>query len=243
MNGKLAFLLVVLALPGVFAVSWLALPLLVAGRELPVPLATLQIASALQGAVLATVCAFAGALLAPRVGLRAPHLEALATRGSLSLPTRAQLLLGGAGGVLGGVILVGFDALAPEALAQLRDNGEIPLAARLLYGGITEEVLVRWGGMSVLAWIGWRLLQGGRGEASGLVMGAAVGLSALVFGLAHVPSAVAMAGAASLPLIVYVTFANAAFGGIAGMLFWRCGLEAAMLAHILAHLFAYVVRG
>lgn len=243
MNWRLTFLLVALALPGVFAVSWLAVPVLVAGRELPVPLATLQVVSVLQGTVLTVLAACVGALVVHRVGLGAPFLEAIVAGRFGSASVRILIGPGVAGGIFGAAILVAFDWLAPDSLAQLHDRGSIPIVARLLYGGITEEVLVRWGGMSVLAWIGWRLLQGGRGKASGLVMWSAVVLSAVAFGVAHVPAVNAVAGAAPLSIVLYVTFVNAAFGGIAGILFWRCGFEAAMLAHILAHLLAYIARG
>ncbi len=36
-------------------------------------------------------------------------------------------------------------------------------------------------------------------------------------------------------IIAYVIIANALFGIVAGFLYWRRGLESAMIAHMLAH--------
>jgi hypothetical protein len=38
-----------------------------------------------------------------------------------------------------------------------------------------------------------------------------------------------------MPLVVYVISANSLFGFVAGFLYWRRGLEAAMIAHMFAH--------
>lgn len=110
------------------------------------------------------------------------------------------------------------------------------MAARLLYGGITEELLLRWGLMSALLWLFWRLLQHGSGRPSMLSVALAVVAAALLFGLGHLPAAQALTGGLTLPIVAYVVGANAVFGVLAGWLFWRFGLEAAMLAHATAHL-------
>ena len=44
-----------------------------------------------------------------------------------------------------------------------------------------------------------------------------------------------LAGGLTAPIVVYVITANSIFGTVAGFLYWRRGLEAAMIAHISAH--------
>jgi len=44
-----------------------------------------------------------------------------------------------------------------------------------------------------------------------------------------------LAGSLTLPLVIYVITANSIFGIAAGFLYWKKGLEAAMIAHIFAH--------
>ena len=66
-------------------------------------------------------------------------------------------------------------------------------------------------------------------------MAAAVVFSALQFALGHLPAAHAAAGALTPAVLAFVLVGNTAFGLVAGVLFARYGLEAAMLAHLLAH--------
>lgn len=243
MNWKLTSLIILLATPGSIAISWLALPLLVEGKDLSVPMETLQVAAAVQSILLVALASVVGALLSAKVGLSAPVLSAIVSRGNIRSALLPQLLPGVIGGLFGAVVIIGFYAWLPGELAVLQASGSIPLAARVLYGGVTEEVLIRWGLMTLVAWAAWRMLQRGRGEPSATVVWLAIGISALLFGVSHVPSVVTAIGAVSSSVVVYVTVGNAMFGIAAGYLFWRYGLEAAITAHVLAHLLAYAVRG
>ncbi|HYD94476.1 MAG TPA: CPBP family intramembrane glutamic endopeptidase [Noviherbaspirillum sp.] len=233
------FLIWLAGIPGVAAISWLVLPLLLEGRPLPAPQSVISITSAVQSALLLALAAWTGAKLASQVGLHAPVLQAAAD-GRLDMDgLRSQLLPGVIGGVLGAAILVAFARFAPEQLASLQERFSFPLVARVLYGGITEEILVRWGLMTAMVWIGWRLFQGGAGTPSALIVWLPILLSALAFGALHLPVVAAMLGPLPASLSAYIVLANAAFGIVAGFLFWRYGLEAAMLAHVIAHLGAF----
>mgnify|MGYP004702341191 CR=1 FL=1 len=241
MNWRLAVLLTLFAVPGVIASSWLALPLLVDPKAIPVPLETIQIVTAAQGVVFVALATTLGAVLGQKVGLAAPALTAMISGGRVFEALRPQILPGFVGGAFGAVTLLGFYTFAPEALAQ--NKPAIPLAVRVLYGGITEEVLIRWGLMTVLVWIGWRVFEAGHGKASRAVVWAAITLSALLFGVAHVPSVTSILTTVSASVVVYIIAGNAVFGVLAGYLFWRFGLEAAISAHVLAHVLAYAVQG
>jgi len=96
--------------------------------------------------------------------------------------------------------------------------------------------------MSAMAWVLWRVVQRDRSKPSVWIFWAAIAGSALLFGAGHLPAAFAMAGAPSAGLVVYIVGANAAFGIVAGYLFWRHGLEAAMIAHLLAHAVLMALR-
>lgn len=243
MTWKTTLWLVLLALPGVAAASWLVVPLLVDASTLPVPLEAVQLGSALQGALGVLFAAFIGAKLAPTVGLSAPVIRALASGERVTDALRPQLVPGLLGGALGALVLVAFPLLAPDALLAIQPKTAIPIAVRLLYGGITEEVLIRWGLMTALAWGIWKLFERRSPKPSSRAIGTAIVVSSVLFGLAHLP-ALAQPGV-DLPFVVVasVTVANAVFGIVAGSLFWRYGLEAAMLAHAVAHLLAFLVHG
>lgn len=243
MNWKIAALLVLIALPGVFATSWLALPLLVDVSKIPVPLETVQIATALQSTLLVLVAAFIGATFAPSVGLSTPAISALATGSNWLEAMRRLLLPGLVGGYFEAAVIVGFYALSPVPLRSAQPDTSLPLAVRVLYGGITEEVLVRWGLMTAIAWVGWKVLQRDMEQPSPGVMWAAVVVSALVFGLSHIPSVAQSLPALSASVGAYITIGNALFGLVAGYLFWHYGLEAAITAHVSAHVLAFIIRG
>jgi hypothetical protein len=44
-----------------------------------------------------------------------------------------------------------------------------------------------------------------------------------------------MLGETSVPVILFVIVANSVFGIVAGYLYWKFGLESAIIAHILGH--------
>lgn len=218
----------------------------------PVPLAVLQ-ATASAGAseatvrllllvnplLLATLMALAGATVAHRVGFTS-HLAAT-RRGHFgwALPAAA--------GIGTGVLLALADAVLTPALGRawqefLAGQGRAPLlpalAVGVLYGGLTEEVMMRWGLMSLVASLlartssRWR-----RDPGAGLpswVAWIAIVVAALLFAAGHLPALAQLAE--PTPALVGRTLAlNLAAGVLYGWLFWRRGLEAAMLGHACTH--------
>lgn len=234
---RLGTALWLLGMPGVVAVVWALLPPLKVNEALlPLPLWAVVLLSGLQTAVLLALAVAVGVWLAPRVGLRAPAVSAWLVGQPIGSALRAQSLPGVLGGVAGAAWLWALSWVMPAALQPSDPASAMPLVVKLLYGGITEELLVRWGVMTLLLWLGWRVVQRGQGQpGKGLVAGAVL-LSALLFALGHLPAAQALAGALTVPVVVFVLVGNTAFGLVAGWLYARHGLEAAILAHVLAHL-------
>jgi membrane protease YdiL (CAAX protease family) len=64
---------------------------------------------------------------------------------------------------------------------------------------------------------------------------AAIVVSEIVFGLGHLPTAFHLFPATGLMVVAYVIIGNALFGFVAGYLYWKRGLESAIVAHMLAH--------
>ena len=134
-----------------------------------------------------------------------------------------------------GVLLVVLTKIAPAEIAKIGQAFDIPLVAKLLYGGVTEEVIMRWGLMSALVWLPWRLLQGRNGLPRAKYVIGAIVCAGLLFGAGHLPAVVAMGVPLTAPVLAYIIFGNAVPGMLFGALFWRKGLEAAIIAHALAH--------
>ena len=143
---RLGALLWLLGLPGVVAVVWALLPPLQANAALlPLPLWAVLLLSGLQTAVLLALAVAVGVWLAPRVGLRAPVVSSWLVGQPIGPALRVQSLPGIVGGVVGAAWLWVLSQVAPAALQPSDPASAMPLVVKLLYGGITEELLMRWG--------------------------------------------------------------------------------------------------
>ena len=237
---RLGLVLWLAGMLGVVVITVTVLPQIMEMVVIPAPLWAVSLASLAQSSVFLALAVWAGVALGPAVGLRAPAFESAVTNRPLAPALRAQLLPGLAAGVLAGVLLLVVGRYAPAALVEVQERFELPILARLLYGGITEELLLRWGLMTVLVWLAWRFLQHRRGSPGAAFIWLAIGVSALLFGAGHLPAAAALVGELTGEVVAFVVVANTAFGVLFGYLFWRYGLEAAMIAHAMAHLVSYV---
>lgn len=234
--------LFMLGLTGVASLPLTLLPALRAAQAMPpeMPPALLAVLMLIQPLLLLLAATALGAGLAHRVGLHA-LLTSEATPTRLALLRRCVPLAAGLG-LLFAVVTVLLDQamqpwLSPQWKAAAAESASLPWSALLggvLYGGITEEILLRWGLMSLFAWAGWRLFGRGNALPSPAAMWGAIALAALLFGLGHLPAAAAVAPL-DAPLVVRTVLLNALGGMVFGWLFWRCHLEAAMLAHASTH--------
>ncbi len=213
-----------------------------AGTEIPMSISMLKLVGLIQPAVILSVAVLVGVALASKVGLSSPVAEAAASGGDAVSALKPQIIPGIVGGLAGGVALVSIAAmlkpfLTAEMLARLGALGNaLPLPVRLLQGGITEEVLLRWGLMTLLVWAAWRLFQKGKDRPKPSYVVGAILVSSLIFAVGHMPLAFMLFPEPTLPLVLFVIFANSAFGLIAGYLYWKKGLESAMIAHALTHI-------
>jgi membrane protease YdiL (CAAX protease family) len=229
---------------GSVAITTMVLPQLLGQvREpLPAPLWLISLASLVQSGILLALAAWAGVRLTPSVHLRAPVFEALVTGRPIARALKPQLLPGLIAGVVGGISLFLAFRHAPAAVAQVQERFAIPIVARVLYGGITEELLLRWGLMTALVWLAWRFLQQRRGPVRAGLVWLAIGVSALLFAAGHLPAASILVGTLDVAVVGFVIGVNTAFGLLFGYLFWRHGLESAMIAHALAHAVSFLAN-
>lgn len=201
----------------------------------------LATAALAQSGVLLALAVATGAALGPAVGLGAPAISAALSGASAWPALRRQCGPALFGGLAVAALLVMLTRSAPAALRELGTSYELPLVVKLLYGGVTEELLVRFGLLTFLVWAPWRLCrarsQGPR--ATWFVLG--IVLSALLFGAGHLPTVVALGSSLSAAVVVHVLLGNGLAGVVFGVLFWRWGLESAIGAHMLAHAVSSVV--
>jgi CAAX prenyl protease-like protein len=209
--------------------------------ELPLPVPLLVLAALVQNGVIFGAAIAVGLVLAPRIGTGAPLL---ASRfGGEILPKRPPRLARAAviGFVLGTILaLVDAVVFLPNVPAVIAKLGQvIPLWKRLLagflYGGVAEELLMRLFLFSLVAWLLGKLWASADGRPTAGAFWMANLLVAVLFALGHLPATQLLAPLTTL-IIVRSLVLNGVASATFGWLFWRRGLEAAMVAHACAHL-------
>jgi hypothetical protein len=232
-------------LPGLCAMAAASLLLLPVERLIPagsgphaMPVLLMRLATVVQPALLLALGLWLGWRLAPGLGLGVPLLTARAAGKPVWPLLQERLPAIAAVALLAALLLAVWVRLVVPRLfagSPLMDF-QVPLLTRLAYGGIGEEVMMRWGLLSALAAAGLKL---GLGRSRALAVAAV--LAALLFGAGHLPLLAAMAQQAPAWAAPAVVLANAVPGLMFGLLFIRHGLEAAMLAHAGAHLLAWLL--
>jgi len=209
-------------------------------RKVP-PLSVLVAGQSIQALLVTTALAVGGSAAAPHTGLGAPFFDALLTGHSAMSEFQAQILPALALGIGGALIfLVAYYLIFRPRLdiETLRAMESVRKRAgpwgRLLYGGIVEETMCRFGCMNLLVWA----VYAAAGRSSwGLWLG--IVLSGLLFGLGHIPT-YRQAGCTGSPWF-YATeiVLNLWAACIFGWLFATYGLLAAMIAHAAFHVVWY----
>lgn len=184
----------------------------------------------IQPAMLILLSALAGWWAAPKVGLESPMLRAIAGKSGWFACLRDVMPAAIAGGVLSAGVLVAYGVLTGGYFGNAGASLAMPMITRVGYGGISEEIMLRWGMMSVLALLAVKL-----GLSRGAALWAGNLTAAALFAVGHLPALYALVDP-PIWLLVAVLAANASAGVIFGWLYARRGLEAAMIAHALAHL-------
>jgi hypothetical protein len=212
------------------------------------PLPVLTVIGLIQPTVLLAISVIVGILVSKPLGLRSHLVERFTQNIPLLQAIKAEWKLAVGLGVLTAIILMLLDlAMRPWIPQSLILKGVTQRTvlftlSAVLYGGITEELLMRWGLMSLFAWIGWRLVQRGKGQPRASVMWAAILGSTLLFGLGHLPITATIVPLTPL-IIVRALLLNGIAGIAFGWLYWQCSLEAGMMAHTTFHIFVSLITG
>lgn len=207
------------------------------GRGLP-GIWTLTLASIAQYIVLVLIGSVVGVTLGVRAGLHSPWLAGLASANPASGAPLRQLT---AAVSVTLVVFVPFTALyygvfrrtlPPETVRRTEDlRRGMGLVARVLMGGVVEEIVFRFGVMSLIAWL--TISVAGAPEAIG--MWTAIVIAGVLFGLAHLPGGAAIGIPITAPLVTMAISLNLLVALGFGWLFWTHGLLAAIASHALVH--------
>ncbi len=251
-NWKIFFILLAAAIFGLLAIIPYSLARQPNLPQIPtgsfIALASLQIL--IQVLMFALAIAI-GLFFANRTGLGTPILEARLQGQPVGDKIRAFLLPSILLGVIASVLIIALDIFVFQPL--LKSQMGAPAAAALatppaawkgflasFYGGMDEEILLRLCLMSFLAWLGHFISKTADGRPSLAILWIANILAAVLFGLGHLP-----ATAALLPITPLVVLRAIVLNGLAGVVFgylyFKHGLESAMLSHFSADLVLHVL--
>ncbi len=190
------------------------------------------------------VITFLGLFFAKRTGMGAPIVEGALAGENQGRRLKFILLPSIGLGVLVFVLILVL-SIPFQGLSVSMLKAEINVAwwqglLASFYGGIAEEVFFRLFVVSVLAWLTARIKRTPEGLPTKTGMWIAIILSSVVFGLGHLGitgSLTAITGAVVLRAVLL----NGAAGVICGWLYWRKGLESAIIAHFTADVFLHVI--
>lgn len=194
-----------------------------------------------------------GLFFAARIGLGLPFVEGWVKRESIRSRFRRVLLISALVGVVASLAIIVLDTFVfgPPLAAEL-DRLGIVLPATVqppawqgflasFTGGINEEVMFRLFGVSLLAWLGSLVSRDSEGRPKPVILWIAIIVIAVAFGLAHLPATAAI-GLPIDTLVVTRAIILNGIGGVAfGWLYWRQGLESAMVGHFSADIVLHVL--
>lgn len=239
---------------GAFGVAAI-LPFLLAFIEklppmpLPFPMPVLMLLQFVQTSIYVAVAVSVGLLAARRLGFGAPIIERWLANDKDEarelarkvLPSSAAI---GAGVALFLVLMLIFVFLPLTPQLRIILSSDIAVWKKFLasfYGGIVEELLMRLFLFSSLVWLvtgSWRAER----KPPGAVMLWSVNIFvAVIFGLGHLPSASLMNIPITAAVVVTAIVLNGVAGVTFGYLYWKRGLEAAMVAHFSADIVLHVI--
>ncbi len=214
-------------------------------EEVPFEESTLRLISMIQSGVMLFIAVLIGAATAHRVGLKSfiVHSSTHSRQGAHS-PFIGVFLYAMLGFVFG-VVVFFFDAMlmqnipslkALAARPELASTPEFSLITRFLYGGITEEILLRWGLMSLVAFILFAATKNKK-----ISISLAIIISAILFGVGHLPALIQLLGDVPLAMTLRTIGINAALGIFYGIAYARTNLESGMIAHAATHVGLLIV--
>jgi len=235
---KLWLMLVLTGIVGVASLLLSDLPLdnIPAEVKEQISMETLKFIVLVNPAILVIIAATVGIFLYDKVTLSVPLLTKLIDKtNTVAFSIKRIIGEGIVWGVFAGVAIVAvpyfFKSYLPEVLFQSSDSLKLNLLTRLLYGGVTEEILCRFGLMTFIVWLLYKIFK----QLNAAIYWIGIVLAAVLFGIGHLPVAQQLVGEMTFAVYTYIILANSIAGVFFGYAYWKRGLECAIIAHALAH--------
>jgi len=212
-------------------------------RPIPVPLPVAVAIQIVWGTILSAVAIVLGLLMAGQLGSPTPWFKAWLDgrfdRQRFAHMASFWVLLG----ALGGAVVFALDryafALLVEPITPFQQTA--PFWQRVLvsfYGGINEEIYLRLFLMTLIIWL-WSKIRK-HPTLTRPQMWTTIITVSVVFGLGHLPMTAQFMPISSVVVIRAIVL-NGILGILYGWLYWRKGLESAMIAHFSTDIMLHVL--
>lgn len=211
-----------------------------------IPMAVLLALSIFQTSVMVFVLSLLGSRLAEAVQLPLPILRGYVEGRKGAVWDKQSLLWSLGMGILVALLITVLDryVFSPSIPGLVNLEQQVPRWYGLLtvpYGGIVEELMLRLGVMSMTVWLLAKITRSRFSAIPTWVYVCGIVLAAIVFGLLHLPATIQIFGELTPVLILRGILLNGIGGVVYGTLFWKRGLEYAMVAHMAGDVVLHVV--
>jgi membrane protease YdiL (CAAX protease family) len=211
-------------------------------KQSGLPIIIIFLAQIFQCAILFSVAIFLGLYLMKKINFHTPLLEALVEHKDYRKVAKDISFLSILSGSITALIIYATDHLFTLQGAAISTSQNLaPIWQKLLasfYGGITEEILMRLFLMTLFIWIGIKITK--KNQPTQTIIIISILLAAIIFGLGHLPITASLTKITPL-IITRAIFLNGIGGIVFGWLYWKKGLEAAMIAHFTTDIFLLTI--
>ncbi|WP_428911481.1 CPBP family glutamic-type intramembrane protease [Niallia sp. Krafla_26] len=209
--------------------------------EIPLPISVLTLISAVQLSIISFILAFLGLKVARKTGFSFSILESILKKGKKVVFHGKSIWLSVLFGAITGFILAGADKFYFQNLIPKLANSEpeislLGLFAGVLYGGVFEEILMRLLFMSLLVWGLQKVFNRNKEKNDGWIYWFSNFIAAIAFAAGHLPATKMFFGELTGILILRCFLINGIGGIFWGFLYWKKGLEYAIISHMFAHI-------
>jgi membrane protease YdiL (CAAX protease family) len=240
-NWKLFFILLVTSIITTILVIPYSLALTSSEIEISTIILLLGIA---QNLVLFSVATFFGLLLSERTGMGLPILQNALEGKKYTKELKSIILpsvcLGTFTGILIVLLSIPFNKLIPELSILEESISAWKAVLASFYGGIAEEILLRLFLVSLFVWITFKIKKTKDGNPTDFGIWLSIIASAIIFGLGHLPATAQITSLTGVVVIRAIVL-NGIGGIIFGWLYWKKGLESAMIAHFSTDIVLHII--
>lgn len=213
-------------------------------QQLHLPIYGIVALTVLNVAFMTLIASAIGLGLVEKVDLDVPFLRRWLYERKISKVSKGWIAISIFGSFIGTFVIAVLEAFVFQPyLPPLPTTPRISIWGNLLtvfYGGIVEEVLLRLFLMTLIVWVFSRILKS-QNKISAFIYWIAIILSSMLFGLGHLPATASLFGGLTPLLVLRAVIGNGLLGILFGYLYWKKGLEYAILSHMSGDLFLHVI--